>query len=113
MATITPTVLVANQPTTDPASVLYTVPNNTTVKITRAVFANNSASNSLTVSAGIANAGTTFGTDPLLFTYTLAPLETYVSSELGGAILGAGAQIFAISTPSPGVNVYISGLTIQ
>lgn len=111
MTTITQMRLVAPQqvPTADTA--LYTVPAQTTAKIGRAVFTNTSGF-PVTLTAGITTGGALSAATTLISARTLAPGESYVSPELAGAVMPAGAALRALAGTAAAITVMVSGLTI-
>jgi hypothetical protein len=111
MANILPTQLVGQLALTNIQSAIYTVPANTSTKVSRASFCN-SAVVPLQLSVAITQAGgTTVGT--VIDNVTISPGQTYVSPELSGAVLAAGWNITAVASVTNFIWANISGVTIQ
>ena len=90
---------------------VYTVPTQTTAKISRAIFCNTSAS-ATTITAGITTGGALGAGTTFISARPIAPGETYVSPELAGAVLPAGSAIRAFAGTAAEVTFSASGITI-
>lgn len=93
------------------AAAVYTVAPNTTVKIGRAVFTNNTGS-ATTITAGITTGGAIPAGLAQISARPIAPGESYVSPELAGAVIPAGSALRAFAGAATAVNLMVSGLTI-
>lgn len=111
MTTVTQQQLVAPQQLPNADAAIYTVPANTTAKIGRAVFTNTTNS-AVTITAGITNGGGLAAAETMISARSLAPGEAYVSPELAGAVLPAGAQLHVYASAAGSVTFTASGLTI-
>ena len=112
MTTITQIQLVAPQVLGNADVSLYTSPTSTTTKIGRAVFTNTSAS-AVTITAGITTGVALGAASTMISARTVAPGESYVSSELAGAVFPAGSQLHAFASAIASVSFTASGLVVQ
>jgi hypothetical protein len=90
---------------------VYSPPTLTTAKITRAVFANNTAS-AATITAGKTSGGT-LGTLAVIPILTIAPNSTYIASELIGMVLPAGWSLHAFSGTASAIELEVDGYLIR
>ena len=90
---------------------VYLTPNQTTIKIGRAVFTNNSASPT-TITAGITTGGSLGPSNTFISAMPIAPGAAYVSPELAGAVLTQGEQLHAYAGAANAVAFIVSGITI-
>ena len=111
MATVTQVQLVAPVLLAGSDASVYSVPTQTTAKLSRAVFTNTSAS-ALTITAGITTGGALAAATTMISARSIAPGESYVSPELAGAVLPAGSQLHAFASTASAVSFTASGLTI-
>ena len=111
MATVTLVQLVAPVLLAGSDASVYSVPTQTTAKLSRAVFTNTSAS-ALTITAGITTGGALASSTTMISARSIAPGESYVSPELAGAVLPAGSQLHAFASTASAVSFTASGLTI-
>jgi hypothetical protein len=111
MATVTQVQLVAPVLLAGSDASVYSVPTQTTAKLSRAVFTNTSAS-ALTITAGITTGGALAASTTMISARSIAPGESYVSPELAGAVIPAGSQLHAFASTATAVSFTASGLTI-
>ena len=110
MATVTQAQLVAPSTLQAADAAIYVTPALTSAKIGRAVFSNpDTVAHSITVNittgaSGLAN--------QIISARTLAPGETYVSSELAGAVLPQGTSVRGFASVAAVIVVTISGLLV-
>ena len=112
MTTITPTLLIAPVVLGAADASLYSPPTNTTAQISRAVFANTSAS-AVTITAGLTSGGALGASNTMLPPRTLAPGESYPAPELAGLVIPFGSQIHAYASAASSVTLTVSGIAIQ
>jgi hypothetical protein len=102
-------------PTQLPAAVtnLVTVPANTTYRVGRAGFSNPTAG-ALTITMYVVPAGGTPTTaNQVIDTVTVPANSTYISPELAGLVIPAGASLQGFASAANAIVVYASGVSIQ
>lgn len=90
----------------------YTVPALTTIKIGRAVFCNTDSSPHTITMNIVASGGTSSAANEVIAALSLAAGQTYVSPELAGAVLPAGAMLRGLASAGAFVTMTVSGITL-
>ena len=108
MSVINQVQLVAPQAMTGSDAAYYTAAAGTSVKIGRAIFCNtDTLVHTLTMNIATS---TSTAANTLISARSLAPGETYVSSELAGQVIPPGSILRGLSATT--VSIAVSGITI-
>ena len=106
--TVAPKVLIAQTVATTGSGAVYTVPAGSTVKIATATVCNSSLTASVSTYVSVRKAGDTIPWR--VANFNLAAAESFVVSELVGAVLGPGDGISIGASDTTNVNFVVTGV---
>ena len=111
--TVNVTQLVPATQLTNAAAVYYTTPANTIARIDRAIFSN-TTSGAVTITVNlVASGGSVSAANQVITTLSIAANTTYVSPELAGQVLPAGATLQALASANTSIVISVSGITVS